>query len=76
MDAQHVAFLREVSKRDSWDGADLAALAKRFRLTPAGALETLNEWSFERFDDLLIEEGDGYELNPDIVMQLREMERP
>ena len=37
----------------------------------SGALETLNEWAFERFGDALIEEYEGYELNPDVVAELR-----
>ena len=72
LDAPHTAMLLELLKRNAWDDAELAALAKRFRLMPAGALEALNEWCFERFDDLLVEEGDGYELNPDVVEELEE----
>ena len=37
----------------------------------AGVLETLNEWSFDRFGDMLIEEYEGYDLNPEIVAQLQ-----
>lgn len=71
LDAQHSAFLGELLTRPQWDEAELATLAGQFRLMRAGALETLNEWSFERFGDVLIEEYEGYELNPDVVAELR-----
>ena len=72
LDTQHAAFLGELLTRSHWDETELATLAIQFRLMQAGALETLNEWSFNRFDDLLIEEYEGYDLNPDVVVQLQE----
>ena len=71
LDAQHSAFLGELLTRPQWDEADLATLAGQFRLMRAGALETLNEWSFERFGDVLIEEYEGYELNQDVVAEIK-----
>ena len=70
LDAQHAAFLGELLARPHWDEAEFATLAGQFRLMQAGALETLNEWSFERFGDVLIEEYEGYELNPDVTTEL------
>ena len=70
LDAQHAAFLGELLTRPHWDEAEFATLAGQFRLMQAGALETLNEWSFERFGDVLIEEYEGYELNPDVTTEL------
>ena len=71
LDAQHAAFLGELLTRPHWDEAEFATLAGRFRLMQAGALETLNEWSFERFGDVLIEEYEGYDLNPDVTAEVR-----
>ena len=71
LDVYHTAFLRELLTRPHWDETEFAALAAQFQLMQAGALETLNEWSFERFSDMLIEEYEGYELNPDIAAELR-----
>ena len=70
LDMQHAAFLGELLTRPHWDETEFSALAGQFRLMQAGALETLNEWAFERFGDALIEEYEGYELNPDIVADL------
>ena len=71
LDAQHAAFLGELLTRPHWDEVEFVTLAGRFRLMQAGALETLNEWSFERFGDVLIEEYEGYELNPDVAAEFR-----
>ena len=72
LDAQHAAFLGELLTRSHWEEAEFATLAGQFRLMQEGALETVNEWSFERFGDALIEEHEGYELNPDVVAELQE----
>ena len=71
LDRQHSAFLGELLTRPHWDEVEFATLADQFRLMQAGALETLNEWSFERFGDVLIDEYEGYELNPDVTADLR-----
>ena len=71
LDAQHAAFLGELLTRPHWDETEFATLAGQFRLMQAGALETLNEWSFERFGDVLIEEYEGYEINLDVTAELR-----
>lgn len=71
LDAQHSAFLGELLTRPHWDETEFATLANQFRLMQAGALETLNEWSYERFDDVLIDEYEGYELNSEVAAELR-----
>ena len=70
LDAIHSAFLRELLTRQHWGRSEYAALAERFQLMQEGALETLNEWSFERFEDILIDEDSDYRLNPEISMNL------
>ena len=70
LDSQHAAFLAELLTRAHWEEVDFGTLAGQFRLMQAGALETVNEWSFERFGDVLIEESEGYEINPDVIERL------
>ncbi len=71
LDARLGAFLDELLTRPHWEESDLGKLAGRFQLMQDGALESLNEWSYERFDDALIEEYEGFELNPDVIKQLK-----
>ena len=37
---------------------------------PSGAMETLNEWAYDRYDDPLLEEDDDLIVNPEIAAQL------
>ena len=70
LEPKHVAFLGELLTRPRWDEPDMATLARQFELMQAGTIETLNEWSFDRFGDALIEEYEGYELNPEVSVEL------
>ena len=70
LDAKHSAFLDELLTQAHWGESEFGALAGQFRLMPSGALETLNEWSFEHFDDMLIDAYQGYTINQDIKAKL------
>ena len=71
LDAAHVALLADLFARDQWSETDFAALAAQHRLPAAGALETINEWSFDHLGDRIIEDHDGYALNRDLVARLQ-----
>lgn len=70
LDSSHTIFLTELLARDRWSEADFNALAARCRLMPGGCLETINEWSFSRFEEALIEAYDGYEVNAGLRARL------
>ena len=70
LDKKHIAFLGELLVQRHWEVADYETLARQFQLMPAGAVETLNEWSFDHFGDILIEEDDGYTVNPDVKTEI------
>ena len=72
LDKKHADFVNELLTRPHWGETEFEALANSFQLMVGGALETINEWSFERFDDILIEEYEGYEMNPDVTTELRD----
>ena len=70
LDERHSAFLGELITRPHWDEQEYNLLASQFRLLPQGAVETVNEWSFNRFGDLLIEEGDGFSINSEVTSEI------
>ena len=72
LEPKHAAFLSELLTQPRWQESEVTTLARQFELMQAGAIETLNEWSFERFGDTLIEEYDGYEINPEIGAEIAE----
>ena len=75
LDIKHANFLEELLTQPHWDESDWTNLANQFQLMPGGALESLNEWSFERFGDSLIDEHDGYEINQEVVKQFENIGR-
>lgn len=67
LDEKHTALIRDVVTRPHWSEEEFAELASRHGLMAAGALETLNEWSFGVYDEALLEEYEGYDLSPDVA---------
>jgi tellurite resistance protein len=62
LDERHALLLHEVCDRDIIDQATFAALAQKHGLFPAGAIETINEWAFERFEEPVLDEGEPIEV--------------
>jgi tellurite resistance protein len=52
------AFAQAVCEREEWSRAELAAVAQAHGVMLDGAIERLNDWALDRWDDLLIEDGD------------------
>ena len=50
-------FLTELVTREEWAASDFELLARKHRLMPRGAAESLNEWSSERFGDLIVDDS-------------------
>ncbi len=38
----------------------------------SGALEVVNEWAFETYDEALLDEYDGYDVSPEIAEAVKE----
>lgn len=75
LDVKHSLFLEELLTKPHWDETDWNNLANQFQLMPGGALESLNEWSYDRFGDSLIDVYEGYEINQEVVKKLNNLER-
>ncbi len=67
LDRRHASLLDEILGREAWSRAEIEALCRGFELMPDGAMETLNEWSFERFDAAIIEYGDTLFVQYDVL---------
>ena len=67
LDAKHRGLTEELMRQTSWTPQEFEKLARRFRLMPAGALETINEWAFERYDAGLIDEDGTLSVNREIL---------
>nr|WP_255635609.1 TerB N-terminal domain-containing protein [Azospirillum sp. 412522] len=58
LDSQHRTLLRELCAAERWTRDDYKALARSLDLMPDGAIETINEWAFDRFDEAVLDDDD------------------
>ncbi len=58
LDARHADLLSAILTSGRLDRDAFEARARDLKLLPGGALETINEWAFEIFDEALLEEDD------------------
>lgn len=63
LNADHARLLETLCARETWSRADFEARAREIGLMPDGAIETINEWAFDSFDEAIIEEGDPLTIN-------------
>ena len=59
----HAQLVRLLATNGTWSRADYEAAATSCGLLPDGALEAVNEWAFDHFDEPLVEEGDPMIVN-------------
>lgn len=71
LDTKHGALLRALVTAEHWSEKEFADMAAKQGLMASGALETLNEWAFEKYDEAVLEEYDGYDVEPDIAAAVR-----
>jgi hypothetical protein len=70
LDAIHSALLETLLSRTHWTRAELEELAEDRELMLDGALEHINEASFESLDMPIFEHGDPLVLNEDAVREV------
>jgi hypothetical protein len=67
LDNAHAAFLKVLATKPSWTRAAFELAAREANLMPDGALEAINEWAFEQFDEPLIEDDEPLTLNASLL---------
>jgi hypothetical protein len=58
LDGPHSELVELLELRGSMTRSEFERRAKEMRLLPDGAIERINDWSFDRFDEPFIEDGD------------------
>ncbi|MFZ2996374.1 TerB N-terminal domain-containing protein [Sphingobium sp.] len=71
LDSKHADLVTLLIQRDHWTLRGFADIAGEQGLLPSGALEAINEWAFQKFEEALLDEYDGYDVSPDIAGALR-----
>ena len=67
LDAAHRTLAAQLLSRSEWPRAEFETLASQASLMPDGAMETINEWAYERLGDPLIEDGAMVVVNLDLL---------
>ncbi len=58
LDKVHAQLLSNLLEKDEWSRDEYQKLASSLKLMPDGAIETINEWAFEVYDEAIIENDD------------------
>lgn len=71
LDPKHAILVEQIIQREHWTDDEFDEIVGKQGLMPSGALEVVNEWAFDKFDEALLDEYDGYDVSPDIADTLR-----
>lgn len=63
LDKRHAALVTILASRDGWTRAEFEAAVRSGGLLPDGAMETINEWAFDRFDAPLVDDGESFTID-------------
>ena len=71
IDKQHYALFESLIRKDRWTREEVEVLCRDSGLMVSGALETINDWSFDKVDAAVLEEdGDTIYLDQEIVKEI------
>ena len=71
LDQKHAELVGTLLEQKHWTEQDFEQLCARHALLAAGALETVNEWAFEAYEEPLLDEYEGYEIMPEVADAVR-----
>lgn len=72
LDPKHGALVLELVARNHWSETEFEKICASHGLMASGALEVVNEWAFETYDEALLDEYDGYDVSPEIAEVVKE----
>lgn len=71
IDKQHYTLFERLIRKDKWTREEVEALCRASGLMVSGALETINDWSFDKVDAAVLEEdGDAIYVDQEIVEKI------
>jgi hypothetical protein len=73
LDAGHAELVVYLAGRGEVERADFERKAKSLKLLPDGAIERINDWSFDRFDGPLLEDGEQVVIQADMRSRVAEL---
>lgn len=74
LDAAHAELLAAVLSKGSLGRDQFDDKARTLRILPDGAIERINDWGFDQFEESIIEGDDELSIAPHILVELSEAE--
>lgn len=74
LDTAHASLLQALITGNGMDRETFEARARELRLLPDGAIENINEWGFDAFDEIVIEGEENIVVPPHIRSELMKMD--
>lgn len=71
LNAKHTGMVIELIEQEHWTEEAFAQLAAKHGVLSSGALESINEWAFDTYDDPLLEAYDGFDVVPEVATNIR-----
>jgi tellurite resistance protein len=71
LDMPHSNLLRELLGKPKWSRNEIEALCTKYEILPSGAIETINERSYEILNEGLIEDGDEIVVNLELAKEIK-----
>ena len=72
LDPKHGALVLELVTREHWSETEFETICASHGLMASGALEVVNEWAFETYNEALLDEYDGYDVSLEIAEAVKE----
>lgn len=69
LDKVHTQLLNELLEKAEWSRDEYQKLASSLKLMPDGAIEAINEWSFEVYDEAIIENDDPVTIYKELLSE-------
>jgi hypothetical protein len=73
LDAAHGKLLSAILDAGSLPHGEFDRLARSAKLFPGGAVDNINEWAFDRFEESVVDDADELSIAPHLVERLKEM---
>jgi hypothetical protein len=73
LDKNHAELVEYLEIKGEIEKQEFEERAKALKLLPAGAIEKINDWAFDHFDEPLLEEGELIVLSPHLRERLAEL---
>jgi len=70
LDNDHSLLLEKIICKEVWEHSEFESVCKEIGLMPDGAIESINEIFYNKYDENLIENDDNIQINKEILKEL------